>query len=482
MGHPLDAATRAFMEPRFGHDFSQVRVHADAHAAYAAEAVEAHAFTTNRDIVFGAGQYAPQTESGRRLLSHELTHVIQQQRGVPLAAGVGPANDAYERQANAVAGRVAQGCSAGHLLAPHPGSGSGAPGLQRFAFVNEKQVDKSEKDLTPEMRVFVADKIIRNYTGLDELNLGNLADGTWMRFSDTGINLLGENHTHVTLEQVVPAVGSKSFIYEQFSSDVMTPGSKLQQAYERENQELYKQFGVDKEKDKQPFGAESLFPKMGFGLTLAIPYFEGKLPMSQLGMTGYVGQPVQRYLKIAWGHSKDNKQAVELKKKTKEKVPPRAEALATVHASVEGKLDKFILSLVVDGFIGDELVKKENAGLLAPLAEFTRAFTEAMVEMATTDKSSRLSDSERKAFSGAKSTGEKDKMNLFSNWRNFRFEDNVNAAAKNGVRYAGMGQAHLDYLLRVGLPKNAHPFEMDGKDIAAFKALTQKLKKVAKEP
>ena len=80
-GRPLSDATRAFFEPRFGHDFSGVRVHADARGAEAARAVNARAFTLGRDVVFGAGQYAPTTSAGRRLLAHELTHVVQQ-RGV----------------------------------------------------------------------------------------------------------------------------------------------------------------------------------------------------------------------------------------------------------------------------------------------------------------------------------------------------------------------------------------------------------------
>src|SRR5437660_938345 len=60
-GQPLDAATRAFFEPRFGHDFSRVRVHTDAKAAESARAVNATAYTVGRDIVFGAAQYSPGT-------------------------------------------------------------------------------------------------------------------------------------------------------------------------------------------------------------------------------------------------------------------------------------------------------------------------------------------------------------------------------------------------------------------------------------
>jgi hypothetical protein len=77
-GQPLNAGMRAFMEPRFGHDFSQVRVHTDTKAAESAQAVNALAYTVGREMVFGAGQYAPGTDAGRRLIAHEMAHVVQQ--------------------------------------------------------------------------------------------------------------------------------------------------------------------------------------------------------------------------------------------------------------------------------------------------------------------------------------------------------------------------------------------------------------------
>ncbi len=77
-GQPLDATTRAFMEPRFGHDFSKVRVYTDTRAMKSAHAVNALAYTVGSDIVFGQGYYAPETSQGRSLLAHELTHVVQQ--------------------------------------------------------------------------------------------------------------------------------------------------------------------------------------------------------------------------------------------------------------------------------------------------------------------------------------------------------------------------------------------------------------------
>lgn len=77
-GELLPESTRAYFEPRFGQDFSHVRVHQDRQAAESARSVSALAYTVGRDIVFGEGQYAPQTEHGQRLLAHELAHTLQQ--------------------------------------------------------------------------------------------------------------------------------------------------------------------------------------------------------------------------------------------------------------------------------------------------------------------------------------------------------------------------------------------------------------------
>ena len=77
-GQPLDAETRAFIEPRFGVDFGAVLVHSNAKAAASARALDAVAYTVGRDLVFADGCYAPCTSGGRRLLAHELTHTIQQ--------------------------------------------------------------------------------------------------------------------------------------------------------------------------------------------------------------------------------------------------------------------------------------------------------------------------------------------------------------------------------------------------------------------
>jgi len=84
-GSPLQSSVRGHFDPRFGHDFGGVRVHTGDAAVEAAGKINARAFTLGTDIVFGAGQYAPGSERGRRLLAHELTHVLQQGNGQPVS-------------------------------------------------------------------------------------------------------------------------------------------------------------------------------------------------------------------------------------------------------------------------------------------------------------------------------------------------------------------------------------------------------------
>ncbi len=81
-GQPLPANQRTFYESRMGHDFSGIRIHTDTQAADTAEAVQAKAFTLGNNIVFGGDQYSPNNQKGKKLLAHELTHVVQQENAV----------------------------------------------------------------------------------------------------------------------------------------------------------------------------------------------------------------------------------------------------------------------------------------------------------------------------------------------------------------------------------------------------------------
>lgn len=99
---PLVARTRDWIEPRLGHDFSQVRVLIGTAAERATRALGVPAFTIGRRLVFGSGQYAPDTTAGQRLLAHELAHVVQQAQGVAPDAARLLENDAQHRAARAL--------------------------------------------------------------------------------------------------------------------------------------------------------------------------------------------------------------------------------------------------------------------------------------------------------------------------------------------------------------------------------------------
>ncbi|PTL78082.1 DUF4157 domain-containing protein [Vitiosangium sp. GDMCC 1.1324] len=121
-GEPLPEELRAFFEPRFGHDFSQVRVQVNDQAA---QAVQARAYTVGQNIVFGRGEYAPDTTEGRGLLAHELAHVVQQQAGRVGATTQGKEGGLHdepapEHGADVKRARAARGDAAGSQPADGP--------------------------------------------------------------------------------------------------------------------------------------------------------------------------------------------------------------------------------------------------------------------------------------------------------------------------------------------------------------------------
>ena len=154
-GHALPAGDRGWMEQRFGHDFSHVRVHADSRAAGAAAALGARAFTLGDDVVFGRGEYAPGTVPGRALLAHELAHVVQQQH-VPAAMQgklqVGGASTPAAREADAAAHAVMAGAPGAALQVRQRLRATASPAtLQRapFSWGGEFKTDKYELSKEP---------------------------------------------------------------------------------------------------------------------------------------------------------------------------------------------------------------------------------------------------------------------------------------------------------------------------------------------
>src|SRR2546426_7512801 len=129
-GSPLDRDTRGFMESRLGADFSDVRVHTDGKATESARSVQAYAYTVGNDVVFQSDKFAPDSDSGQRMLAHELTHVVQQRSG-PVAGTPAPGgiqishpSDRFEQAAESSADRVMSSASASAptLVGPAPAS------------------------------------------------------------------------------------------------------------------------------------------------------------------------------------------------------------------------------------------------------------------------------------------------------------------------------------------------------------------------
>jgi hypothetical protein len=145
-GQPLAESVRAFMEPRFGHDFSRVRVHADPLAAHSSQAIDALAYTAGNHIVFGEGQYSPNSTSGRKLLAHELTHVTQ--NPVPSTSGQLLVGDQphLEAEADSIANSI-------YSVAPAQGqvSRTSYTGVQRQK-TTPPQKPKTNADLMEEAR------------------------------------------------------------------------------------------------------------------------------------------------------------------------------------------------------------------------------------------------------------------------------------------------------------------------------------------
>lgn len=139
-GQPLDRETQALMQSRLGHDFSDVRVHADSQATESAKAVNAHAYTVGTNVVFQSDKYAPGTESGQKMLAHELTHVLQQKAGpvdgspAPGGIKVSHPSDPFEQAAE----RSAEQAMSSNP-APQPAMAAQASSVQRESSGEEEE-------------------------------------------------------------------------------------------------------------------------------------------------------------------------------------------------------------------------------------------------------------------------------------------------------------------------------------------------------
>jgi hypothetical protein len=149
-GAPLEPSTRRDLEPAMGDDFTDVRVHTDADADRMNRAVQAEAFTTGSDIFFRQGAYNPTSSDGRKLLAHELTHVVQQ-RSAPAGGGmrVSSPDDATEREASTAAERLAAP-SAPPVIAREPEDDEMARAPEEDELAREPEEEELAREAAPE--------------------------------------------------------------------------------------------------------------------------------------------------------------------------------------------------------------------------------------------------------------------------------------------------------------------------------------------
>lgn len=215
-GRPLGEQVRADMEARLGADLSGVRVHTGPAADQAARAVSADAFTTGSRLVFRQGSYDPSAQAGRRVLAHELAHVLQQRRG-PVTGSSGPLRishpaDRFEREAEATARRATGSQPAARPLTP----ASQVPIQQGTA---------------PAGALSAGTPVQRHYTGMPHIYY-NAAD----LYQDSGVYMHAELHPGQLQTGSAPsvypswwsgAVGKSSAVTQQWLSHYMVRGHLL---------------------------------------------------------------------------------------------------------------------------------------------------------------------------------------------------------------------------------------------------------------
>jgi hypothetical protein len=323
--------------------------------------------------------------------------------------------------------------------------------------ISEADVPSDAADMKP----YVIDDVVRAFRDWAEArtfkdgrtdHVGNLPGpkehGTWVRFQETHLNIVGEDHTYVTLDQVTKAVGSANFTYEPFATDVLPETSAFRAAYLEENRARLEGFGVSLTGDLTLVGGESLLPKIADTVAELVPYFNKTLRMRHLTSNPgcYLGQPDQRYVKIGWAWAKDLAAKVN-RTPTEDRL---LEAVET-HRSI---LEPFITSLPVDGYLGDPLIKDEHEDKYKPLLELCVAYVPVMIERAHADPG--ITGEEQQTLRRMPTNTTEEQQDMFGLWRNQYFAKAVESAARRGVRYAGMGDNHRKWLESVGrVPRNA---------------------------
>lgn len=317
-------------------------------------------------------------------------------------------------------------------------------------WINEERVKPTDDIPVASAKDWVADDTVRIYDSWTEVAdhiggktdyIGNIIggpmDGTWVRFSKDGLNILGEHHDHVPLLHLVPVLNTTNFIDEALATDRFEEGSHLHKEYLLEYGDFFKAFGIATDGDLSRYGAESLYPKIAHLMTGIAELINGGFCTEPPGENWLLGSVGRGILRAAWAFAKDL---------TAEQPTTEAEkALVAVSAEHFQTLQEFITGLPARGRLDADLELPLDPRL-EPLSKFANAVGPAIRERINTDDGLFLVDRTNLLF--MYHATHKQQLELFLKWRDHHFSNTLKAAEKNNVRYLGLGVSHLAYLIK----------------------------------
>ncbi len=364
--------------------------------------------------------------------------------------------------------------------------------VQRWAFVGQEQIEPDVRGLSPAMKEYAHDSLVHDYEDWGEFRghtegktdyVGNLpgpvSSGTWVRFDREGTNVLGENHTKVTLPDVLVAVGSRSFKYEPFATDDFGSEPKAGKAERASLEPMRKKLGIDKDPDSGKYGIESIYPKMGYLISqlhdaLGSPALLGDF--REGGFKSHEGAQIPRYLKIAWEYGKDmlsykGTEPTQERDALAEWVGEnRNSGMARITDRFKGSLGRFIEELPMQGFIGDLLDTTEADEYKSPLRKYVELL---VLELWARGKRKALPKDRNGrpavADMGARLWGERDP----------NIESEVARTANQGTRYVGLGDDHRKFLEAKLADERVHYYDMAEHHLRDFEEKTRNRKRQA---
>ncbi|MBT2384977.1 hypothetical protein [Streptomyces sp. ISL-11] len=311
----------------------------------------------------------------------------------------------------------------------------------------------------PEAASWAEDEVVRDYLSEDELkqhtqgttdHIGTLPiDGTWVRFRSTAMNLIAEQHNHISFRYLAQQLGITTFIDESLIAENLADGSELRTAYTREIAGYLEAIGLTVDPSEvHKFGAESVFPKIGTPLPVLGDLLKAPASLSALRTGNYFGVVARYALTMAWGYAKDivaSRQSVDIKG-IPNSVVEWEDGVRKVASGHLDELEDFITGIPVGAHLGDHLADGDPR--IPALREFCSAVVDALSVRAVNDV--RLGLQARVALKQPTQRTASTLTRLFTDWRNAHLAANLSIAFRQGnVRYATMGARHVADLTRM---------------------------------